>query len=106
VIRIVAFAALLGWPLALGRWFGADKLKHFLMSALIQSTTYSTARAVGVGDSPSRIVGGAAVAGVSLWKEVHDRRTSKPFSVEDLTWDAAGAVAADALLGHTRKDPR
>src|SRR5207302_1930225 len=31
-----------------------------------------------------------------------DRRAKKPFSVEDLAWDAAGAVSAAALLSGTR----
>jgi uncharacterized protein YfiM (DUF2279 family) len=102
MIRVAAAILVLSWPFSLDRWFGADKLKHFLMSALIQSTVYSTARAAGVAESPSRIAGGAAVMGAGILKERQDRRASKPFSIEDLAWDAAGGVAAGALLSRTR----
>jgi uncharacterized protein YfiM (DUF2279 family) len=84
------------------RWFGADKLKHFLMSAMIQSAAYSTARAAGVERSTSQAIGGAATATFGVVKEIHDRRSRKPFSVEDLVWDAAGGVAAASLLNGTR----
>jgi len=102
MIRIMAAIALLQWPFALERWFGADKLKHFLMSALIQSTAYSTARAAGVSRAPSQMVGAAGVAGIGVWKELHDRRSRKPFSIEDLVWDAGGGLAAASLLNGAR----
>jgi putative lipoprotein len=94
--------ALLSGPSAVDRWFGADKLKHFLMSALIQSTTFSAARAAGLDKSASQVAGGAAVVGLGLWKEIHDRGSGQPFSVKDLAWGAAGATAAGALLNGTR----
>jgi putative lipoprotein len=101
VIKIVALIALLHGP-PVRYWLGADKLKHFFMSALIQSATFSAARATGLGKSRSQIAGGVSVVGFGLGKEFHDRRAKKPFSVEDLAWDAAGAVAAAALLNRTR----
>jgi uncharacterized protein YfiM (DUF2279 family) len=102
VIRVWGLVALLALPPAFNRWFGADKLKHFLMSALVQSAGFSTARTVGLDRAPSQVIGGAAVLAIGLWKERQDRRTKKPFSVEDLVWDAAGGAAAGALLNGTR----
>jgi len=89
------------WPIA-PQWFGADKMKHFLMSAMIQSAAYSTARAAGVQRSTGQAVAGVATLTFGVVKEVHDRRSRKPFSVEDLVWDAAGGVAAASLLNGTR----
>ncbi|HEU4996104.1 MAG TPA: hypothetical protein VFT29_14910 [Gemmatimonadaceae bacterium] len=103
MIRVLAVVAVLSWPPALGRWFGADKVKHFLMSALVHSTAYSTAQALGAGNQTSQVVGGTAVAGIGVLKEVHDRRAHKPFSIEDLVWDASGGVAAAALLNGARR---
>lgn len=102
MIRVLGLVALLSLPPQLNRWLGADKVKHFLMSALVQSAAYSTARAVGVDRVPSQIVGGASVMGIGLWKERRDRRAKKPFSLEDLVWDAAGGVSAAALLNGAR----
>lgn len=106
MIRVLAVVAVLGWPAALGRWFGADKVKHFLMSAMVQSTVYSSARAVGATNQASQLVGGGAVAGIGLLKEVRDRRAHKPFSIEDLVWDVSGGIAAAALLNGTSKGTR
>jgi uncharacterized protein YfiM (DUF2279 family) len=102
MIRVAALVALLSAPPVIGRWFGADKLKHFLMSALVQSTTFSAARAAGMTRSNAQIVGGVSTTSIALLKELHDRRTGKPFSVADLVWDAGGGVAAAALLNGTR----
>lgn len=107
MMRVFATIALLWWPFGIDRWFGADKLKHFLMSALVQSTTYSAARAAGVDRGASQALGGAGVATVGVLKEFQDRRSGKAFSIEDLVWGAAGGVTAAALLNGTRAaDPR
>jgi len=82
--------------------FGADKVKHFLMSALIQSATFSAARATGLQRGTSQIAGGAAVVVFGVGKELHDRHVRKGFSVADLLWDAGGGVAAASLLNGTR----
>jgi putative lipoprotein len=100
--RVLLLVAVLNWPFALNRWFGADKIKHFLMSALVQSATYSVGRIAGVDRSASQVTGAAAVLSIGVAKEIHDRRAGKPFSIEDLVWDAAGGVAAAALLNGTR----
>ena len=101
MIKIVALIVVLHGP-PLGNWLGADKIKHFLLSAMIQSVTFSAARTVGLGKPASQRVAGTFVAAFGVGKEMHDRRAKKPFSVEDLTWDAAGALAAAALLNGTR----
>ena len=102
MMRVAAFVLLLQVPPVLQHWFGADKVKHFLMSALIQSTTYSAARAAGVQRSTSQTLGGVATGTVGILKEVHDKRVGKPFSIQDLVWDAAGGVAAASLLNGTK----
>jgi putative lipoprotein len=83
-------------------WFGADKVKHFLMSALVQSTAFSISRMSGGSRTLNQTVGGAATIIVGFGKEVHDRRVGKPFSFRDLVWDGLGALAAAALLNGTR----
>lgn len=103
MIRVLLLASAMAWPgPGTARWFGADKIKHFLLSALVQSVTYSSARAVRVDRAPAQAMGGAAVLGVGVLKEIHDRRSGKPFSIEDLFWDSAGGISAAALLNGTR----
>lgn len=85
-----------------GSWFGADKLKHFLMSAFVQSAAFSASRAAGADRRVSNVVAAASSATIGVSKEVHDRRIGKPFSIQDLAWDAAGAGAMAALLARTR----
>lgn len=101
--RVRSLAALmLVAQLALPPFFGADKVKHFLMSFLVQSTGYSAARAAGLDRGPSQAVGAAGVATVGILKEIQDKRRHKPFSLGDLAVDAAGGVAAAALLNGSR----
>jgi uncharacterized protein YfiM (DUF2279 family) len=82
--------------------FGADKIKHFLMSALIQSATFSVARAAGLNRATSQAAGGTAVFVFGVGKELYDRHAHKTFSVADLLWDAGGGVAAASLLNGAR----
>jgi uncharacterized protein YfiM (DUF2279 family) len=96
------FALLMALQLTLPPFFGADKVKHFLLSFLVQSTGYSAARAAGLNRGASQSVGAAGVATVGLLKEIQDKRNGKPFSVGDLAVDAAGGVAAAALLNGAR----
>ena len=85
------------------RWFGADKLKHFFVSAFVQSVGYAALRAADArhGDA----IAGATVvtAAFALGKEIHDHRARGEFSLRDLTWDAGGAAAATVLLNHTER---
>lgn len=104
MIKALALMAMLHAPAAPAAppGFGADKVKHFLMSAFVQSTAFSVARAAGVARPNAQFIGGVSTTAVGVWKEVHDRRRKRPFSVADLVWDGAGGLAAAALLNGTR----
>jgi uncharacterized protein YfiM (DUF2279 family) len=85
-------------------WFGADKIKHFFMSAFIESVTYSALQAARVNHRPA--LGGAmgVTLAIGIGREIHDKRTpGNIFSVRDLTWDALGATAGAVLLSQTRR---
>lgn len=85
-------------------WLGADKLKHFFLSAFTQSLAYSVTQVTTKGSRSSLLLGASlASAAVGIGKEVHDRRSTGLFSVRDLAWDAAGAGAATLLLVQTRR---
>lgn len=86
----------------LGSWFGADKLKHFLMTAFVHSAAYSVSRATGTDRRLSNVIAAAASVTVGVSKEVRDSRMGRPFSVQDLVWDAAGAGSMAALLARSR----
>lgn len=84
-------------------WFGVDKVKHFFMSAFIQSMTYGTLRATNL-DHRSSMYGATAVTALlGVGKELRDRREGGGFSVRDLAWDAAGAGTAGLLLDRARR---
>jgi putative lipoprotein len=83
-------------------WFGIDKIKHFFMSAFIESVSYSALQAMRVRHAPA--LGGAIgiTLGFGIGREIHDKRTAgNIFSVRDLTWDAIGTGAGSVLLSHT-----
>ena len=85
-------------------WFGYDKIKHFFMSAFIESVTYSFLQAARVNHSAA--FGGAIgfTMAVGVGREIHDMRVpGNIFSVRDLTWDAVGTAAGAAMLAHTIK---
>ena len=85
-------------------WFGVDKIKHFFMSAFIESVTYSALQAARVNHRAA--LGGAigVTMAVGVGREIHDKRTpGNIFSVRDLTWDAVGATAGAVLLTQTRR---
>jgi putative lipoprotein len=85
-------------------WFGIDKIKHFFMSAFVESVSYSVLQAANVKRRPAlgAAIGVAAAVGVA--REIHDKRTpGKWFSYQDLTWDALGMVAGAAVVTHTIK---
>ena len=85
-------------------WFGIDKIKHFFISAFIESLSYSALQAANVKHRPAL---GAAIgvsAAVGVAREVHDKRTpGKWFSYRDLAWDALGISAGAIMLNHTVK---
>jgi uncharacterized protein YfiM (DUF2279 family) len=85
-------------------WFGVDKIKHFFISAFIESISYSALQAANVKRRPALAGAIGVTAGIGLARELHDRR--KPgsrFSYRDLTWDALGIGAGAVMLTHTRK---
>lgn len=84
-------------------WFGLDKVKHFFVSAFVQSVAYGTLRATNV-DHRSSMYGATAVTALlGVGKELRDRRGGSGFSVRDLIWDAAGAGTAGLLLDRARR---
>jgi putative lipoprotein len=83
-------------------WFGADKVKHFFMSAFVESVSYSALRAAHVRHDPALIAASTLTLGVGVGKELYDHHSYGLFSVKDLTWDIAGNGAAAAVLAHTR----
>ena len=99
--RVLLFSVLLGPPA--DGWFGRDKVKHFLMSAFAQSATFATLQAAGADRGAALAGASAATATLGVAKELADRRRGGPFSVRDLTWDAAGAGAASLLLVRTQR---
>ena len=103
MIRILALTLTLqAGPFPGSPWLGADKIKHFLMSAFVHSTTFAVARWTGANRGTSQFVAGVASGSVGIWKELYDRKAGKPFSVSDLVWDAAGATTAGVLLNRSR----
>jgi uncharacterized protein YfiM (DUF2279 family) len=101
-IRAATMAALLFVVGPPGGWWGADKLKHFLTSALVHSTVFSIARSTGSGRPNAQAIGAASALTIGVWKEARDRRAGRPFSVGDLVWDGAGIATSAALLNRSR----
>ena len=83
-------------------WFGIDKIKHFFMSAFIESVSYSALQAAHA-NHRSAIAGAIGItAAFGVGKEIHDyRNPNNHFSIQDLSWDAIGAGAGLVLLSHT-----
>ncbi|MDQ3810823.1 MAG: hypothetical protein M3336_11080, partial [Chloroflexota bacterium] len=79
-------------------WFTADKVKHFLMSAFVQSVSYSVLRTAHLDHSVALVSASGVTTLVAVGKELYDRRTGGDFSPRDLVWDAAGASSATLLL--------
>ena len=85
-------------------WFGIDKIKHFFISAFIESVSYSALQAAKVNRRPALAGAIGVTAAFGVARELHDRRTpGNRFSYRDLTWDAIGAGAGVVLLRHTIK---
>ena len=83
-------------------WFGIDKIKHFFMSAFIESVSYSALQAARVNHRSAMAGAIGVTAAIGVGREIHDSRNpNNHFSVKDLTWDALGAGAGVALLSHT-----
>ena len=83
--------------------FGPDKVKHFLIAGFVESVTFAGLQAAGANRSAARSGAMAAVAGASIGREIHDKKTKGLFSIGDLVWDALGAGAALLLINKTQK---
>lgn len=84
-------------------WFGSDKIKHFLMSAFIQSLTFSGLQYAGAHRNAAFAGSIGVTAAFGIGKEFHDKRIGEPFSLRDISWDAAGAGSAIVMLRHTQR---
>lgn len=93
----------LAFPLAIDGWFGADKLKHFFMSAFIQTMAYSSARAAGASHDGAFVSATAATVGFGVGREIYDGRVKRAFSYKDLVWDGAGLAAGMVLVNNSRR---
>jgi putative lipoprotein len=84
-------------------WWGADKVKHFLMSAFIESVTFSGFQAAGANRNAAFSGAFAAAAAFGIGKEFSDRRTKGLFSYRDLVWDGLGTGAGFLVLKSTQR---
>lgn len=84
-------------------WFGADKVKHFFVSAFVQSVGYSGLQAAGLSRAPALAGATLVTAAAGVGREIHDGRTKGLFSRRDLVWDALGTGTATILLTHTQR---
>lgn len=85
-------------------WFGIDKIKHFFISAFIESVSYSALQAARVDRRPALAGAIGITASLGVAREIHDKR--KPgnrFSYRDLGWGALGIGAGTVMLSHTKK---
>ena len=83
-------------------WFGIDKIKHFFISAFIESVSYSALQAARVKHRPALAGAIGVTAAFGVAREIHDQRTpGNWFSYKDLAWDALGATAGVVVLSHT-----
>ena len=84
------------------RWFGADKLKHFVVAGALQSAAYAVWRQSSDDRRQALWKATAVTSTVSLGKEWWDRRQGRDFSARDLAWDAAGAGVSTLAIIHWR----
>ncbi len=101
--EIGAFVRSVPKRVARDSWFGPDKIKHFFISAFIESVAFSGLQASGAGRDAAFTGAVATTAAFGIGREIHDKRTKGIFSVPDLTWDAAGAGAAALVLRSTQR---
>lgn len=102
MIREMSVALVLAIP-PKDSWFGTDKVKHFFMSAFVQSLSYTTLRATGVDHDDALVTAAAATVALGVGKEVYDARAGRRFDAYDLAWDLAGVAAATAVLEQSRR---
>jgi len=88
---------------AADRWFGVDKGKHFLLAGFVQSMGYASLRAAHVRHGDAQVAAFGVTMAFAVQKERRDRRAYGHFSVRDVVWSAAGALASAALLSRTAR---
>lgn len=85
------------------RWFGEDKLKHFVTSFIVTSLASSGARAAGLDNDAAMLVGTGTGVSLGLWKEWSDRTAEgHTASLRDVAWDLAGVGAAAVVQAQTQ----
>jgi hypothetical protein len=82
-------------------FLGPDKVKHFFMSAFVESVGFAGMEAVGGSRGTSIGTATAVSAAAGIGREVHDKITKNLFSLGDLLWDGLGIAAALLLISHT-----
>jgi uncharacterized protein YfiM (DUF2279 family) len=80
------------------RWFAADKAKHFVVSAAIQSAAHTVWRANGRDYRAAAWQAAAVTMSLGVGKELWDRHQGRPFSWKDLGADAAGTGTGAVLI--------
>lgn len=99
---VAALVMVLRLPFTVDGWLGSDKIKHFVVSAVLQSFTYSAAQAAGVDRGDAMRISISVTAAAGIGREAYDGRVKGRFSVSDLVWDGAGIAGATLMLRHTR----
>jgi Predicted periplasmic lipoprotein (DUF2279). len=84
-------------------FLGPDKVKHFFMSAFIESVAFGGMEAAGASRSASIGTASALTAAAGIGREIHDKITKNLFSFGDLAWDTIGTGAALLLISHTQR---
>ncbi len=84
-------------------FLGPDKVKHFLLSAFIESVGFSGMQMIGANRSTSLAAATAVAAAAGITRELHDGRTKGLFSLGDLTWDALGIGASLLVIEHSQR---
>lgn len=79
-------------------WFGVDKAKHFVVSAVIQSAGHSVLRANGYDYREAAWTAAAITMTVGVSKEMWDARQGRIFSWKDLVADAAGGATGAVIV--------
>lgn len=98
----LTFTGIVPDPAPPDRWFGEDKVQHFMASFAITNVTYGTARLIGFDRGPALATAGLAAGAAGIGKEVLDRSAGGRFSFKDLVWDGAGIAAGLTLVSYAR----
>jgi len=78
-------------------------MKHFFMSAFIESMAFGGLQASGASRNAAFVGALGTTAAFGIGKEVYDKKTTGLFSFRDLTWDGVGTGAAWLVLRKTQR---